>query len=140
MNGAPQSLHAPSRPRSAPPGWRAIPFLIGATTAALSGLTAAAGASSARTYVGAAVHQNYGPVQVTITVVGEHMTKIRATAPEDNARSHQINNRAVPILDREALKAQSVRGVHKVSGASLTTTAFEASLANAMAKAHLTGA
>ncbi len=117
-------------------------LLASATMAALSGLTVAAGAaaSSTRTYVGAAVHQNYGPVQVTITVLGEHMTKVKATAPKDYARSRQINGRAVPILTKEALKAQNVEGVHKVSGASLTTTAFEASLANAMAKAHLPGA
>jgi hypothetical protein len=60
--------------------------------------------------------------------------------PIERPQSRQINDHAVPILDREALQAQSVSGVHKVSGASLTTTAFKASLQNAMAQAHLRGA
>lgn len=114
---------------------RTLPIFIGATAMAFPAI-----AEAAHTYVGPAVHQSYGPVQVKITVVGKRITKVTASAPMDRPRSKQIDRRAVPILDREALQAQSVRGVHKVSGASLTSTAFEASLANAMAKAHLPGA
>lgn len=133
---------------------RTLPFLISAAVAFSSGSAgvahaaataerapkiAAASAASKR-YVGKVVQQSYGPVQVKIVVAGKRMTKVSATAPEDRPQSRQINQHAVPILVHEALRAQSVRGVHKVSGASLTTNAFLASLATAMAKAHLPGA
>jgi uncharacterized protein with FMN-binding domain len=109
-------------------------------TAAAADQAATAVASRSRTYVGRTVQQALGPVRVTITVSGKRMTKVTARAPLDSSTSRQINDHAVPILDREALRTQSVRGIHKVSGASLTTFAFEASLQNAMAQAHLPGA
>jgi uncharacterized protein with FMN-binding domain len=120
---------------------RTLPVFISAAVAAIPGVAEAARtASSARTYVGAAVHQNYGPVQVTITVLGTRITKVTATAPKDFPESRQINHRAVPILDQEALAAQSASGVHKVSGASLTSKAFKGSLASAITQAGLHGA
>lgn len=120
---------------------RTLPISIIATVAAMPGVAEAASvASSAKTYVGKAVHQNYGPVQVTITVAGTRITNVTATAPKDYPESVQINRHAVPILDREALQAQSVSGVHKVSGASLTSKAFKASLKSAMTQAGLPGA
>jgi uncharacterized protein with FMN-binding domain len=93
-----------------------------------------------RRFAGKPATMSFGPVQVTITVVGKHMKKVSASAPEDRPRSRAINQHAVPILVHEALHSQSVRGVHKVSGASLTSGAFLLSLANAMAKAGLPGA
>jgi uncharacterized protein with FMN-binding domain len=93
-----------------------------------------------RRFAGKPARMSYGPVQVTITVVGKRMKKISATAPEDRPRSKSINQHAVPILVHEALHAQNVRRVHKVSGASLTSNAFLVSLATAMAKANLPGA
>ncbi len=97
-------------------------------------------AKRGRRFAGKPVSMSYGPVQVTIVVAGKRMKRVSASAPEDRPRSKSINQHAVPILVHEALRAQSVRGVHKVSGASLTSGAFLVSLANAMAKADLPGA
>jgi uncharacterized protein with FMN-binding domain len=127
---------------------RSIPFLFGmavatipATVATIPAIAKSSAVTAAtRTYYGTSVHMTYGRVQVGIKVSGSRMTLVWANAPVDTAHSKQINTHAVPILGREALSAQSVRGIHKVSGASLTSFAFESSLANAMAKAQLAGA
>lgn len=120
---------------------RSIPAILSATAVTIPALAEpVAAAASSRTYYGPPVHMTYGNVQVGIKVSGSRMTLVWANAPLDRPRSRQINDHAVPILDREALTAQSVRGVHKVSGASLTTFAFQASLARAMSAAHLGGA
>lgn len=120
---------------------RSIPIILSATAVGGPALAEpVAAAAATRTYYGSVVHMTYGNVQVGIKVSGSRMTLVWARAPLDRPRSKQINERAVPILDREALSSQSVRGVHKVSGASLTTYAFQASLAKAMSEAHLRGA
>jgi uncharacterized protein with FMN-binding domain len=93
-------------------------------------------AASSRTYRGSAVSMHYGPVQVTITVQGHKVTAVSATAPTDRPRSKFINDRAVPILRSEALRAQSA-SVNKVSGATLTSRAFASSLSSALHAAHL---
>jgi uncharacterized protein with FMN-binding domain len=120
---------------------RSIRIILSTTAAGAPGLAEpVAAAAVVHTYYGPPVHMTYGNVQVGIKVCGSRMTLVWASAPKDRPQSRQINNRAVPILDREALQAQRVRGVNKVSGASLTSYAFQASLARAMAKAGLAGA
>lgn len=113
---------------------RTMPIFVGAVVAGMPGIAAA------KTYAGKPVHQQYGNVQVKITVAKGRITEVMTSAPEEYARSKEINEHAVPIYDREALSAQKVSGVHKVSGATLTWTAFEDSLAEAMKEAHLHGA
>lgn len=119
---------------------RTLPVLLGTTAMAIPALAEPALGATVRTYYGPRVRMRYGPVQVGIKVSGSRMVLVFGHGPTDLPRSRQIQLRAIPILDREALAAQSVRGIHKVSGASLTTFAFEASLAKAMAAAHLRGA
>ena len=118
---------------------RGIPIILSAGAVGVP-MLAEPEIAAAATYYGPSVHMSYGNVRVGIKVSGSRMTLVWATAPLDRPRSKQINSRAVPILDREAMSSQSVRGVHKVSGASLTSYAFEQSLAKAMAQAHLRGA
>ncbi|MEA2196528.1 MAG: hypothetical protein QOJ25_579 [Solirubrobacteraceae bacterium] len=119
---------------------RTLPILLGTTAVTVPVWAGAAAGATVKTYYGPPVHMQYGPVQVGIKVSGSRMTLVFGHGPTDRPRSKQIQARALPILEREALQAQSVRGIHKVSGASLTTFAFEASLAKAMATAHLRGA
>jgi uncharacterized protein with FMN-binding domain len=78
----------------------------------------------------------WGTVQVTITVRGRKVTAISATAPTERPRSAVINGRAVPALRSEALRAQSAR-INSVSGATLTSRAFDSSLQYALSKARL---
>ena len=120
---------------------RSIPLLAGAMAVAVPVVAdAPVAAAAVRTYYGPPRHMTYGNVQVGIKVSGGRMVLVFGHAPLDRPQSRQINDRAMPILEREAMRAQSVRGIHKVSGASLTTFAFEASLAKAMAEANLPGA
>lgn len=119
---------------------RTLPILLGTTAVTIPAWAGPAIGATTRTYYGPPVHMQFGPVQVGIKVSGSRMVLVFGHGPTDRPRSKQIQARALPILEREALQAQSVRGVHKVSGASLTTFAFEASLAHAMAAAHLRGA
>jgi uncharacterized protein with FMN-binding domain len=78
----------------------------------------------------------FGPVQVTVQVNGSRIVRITVTAPTSHPRSAFINNKAVPILRREVLQTQSSR-IHAVSGATLTSRAFDTSLLGALHAAHL---
>src|SRR6516225_4130862 len=57
-----------------------------------------------------------------------------ATAPMERARSNFINSQAIPMLNQEALQAQSSQ-VNVISGATLTSEAYIASLHSALKKA-----
>ncbi len=93
-------------------------------------------AASSKVYHGATEHMQWGAVAVTITVSGRKITGISASAPTERPRSASINGRAVPQLRSEVLRAQSAR-INSVSGATLTSRAFDASLQYALTKAHL---
>jgi uncharacterized protein with FMN-binding domain len=101
-------------------------------------VAAAAPAATTRAHsiTGRAVSTRYGPVQVTIDVQGRRLISVGASAPVQQRREAQINERAVPALSREALAAQSAH-IHTVSGATMTSVAFRASLASALRSAHL---
>jgi uncharacterized protein with FMN-binding domain len=111
---------------------------------ALAAAPPAAAATTATTttrvhkYTGPVEYMRWGPVQVTITVVGKRITNVTATTPTERARSVFINDQALPLLRQEVLRAQSAR-IDEVSGATLTSDAYDASLQAAIAaakKAH----
>ncbi len=87
-------------------------------------------------YTGAGSTMKWGTVTVTITVSGKHITNISSVYPAERPRSAFINKAAVTILRQQALQSQSFK-LHNLSGATMTTVAFEKSLASAMHKAHL---
>jgi uncharacterized protein with FMN-binding domain len=122
-----------------------IPVLLSAISAAspTAAATAAviesqptAHAAATKVYHGSKASMKWGIVQVTITVSGRRITTVSDTAPKAKARSLFINQRAEPILKRETLKAQSAR-INLVSGATLTSRAWQQSLQYALGKAHL---
>jgi uncharacterized protein with FMN-binding domain len=123
------------RRRSLTAAAAAVPVIFVAAPPALPVIEAAA-AAPVKTYTGPPGNMRFGPVQVTIKVNGNRIASISATAPTGHPRSAFINNKAVPILRREVLQAQSAR-VHAVSGATLTSRAFYASLLGALHAAHL---
>ncbi|TPG17959.1 FMN-binding protein [Pedococcus bigeumensis] len=97
--------------------------------------TKAAGAT--KTYTGASIDTNYGPVQVQITVVDGKVTKAKVTqVPWNDGRDQEINGYAVPILNKEVVKAQSGT-IDMVSGATFTSDGYIQSLQSAIDKAHL---
>jgi uncharacterized protein with FMN-binding domain len=80
-----------------------------------------------------------GPVQVRVTFQGHRILEVAATVlPSGERRDEEINRVAVPILHDEVLGAQSAN-VDMVSGATLTSTGYLASLQSAIDLVHQGG-
>ena len=81
----------------------------------------------------------YGPVQVQITVKGGEITAVDAIVyPTQDRRDQEINSWAIPALDDEALRAQSAQ-IDTVSGATVTSEGYIASLQSAIDQANAAG-
>jgi uncharacterized protein with FMN-binding domain len=86
---------------------------------------------------GVAVSTRYGPVQVQIRVSGTRIVAADAIVYLARGRRDQeINSYAIPVLDDEAVQAQSA-GIDTVSGATYTSDGYRASLQSAIDAAHL---
>ncbi|MGG5260938.1 FMN-binding protein [Phycicoccus avicenniae] len=89
------------------------------------------------TVTGDAVQTRFGPVQVEITVAGGKITKSVVTqVPWNDRKDQEINSYAVPILNDEAVQAQSA-DIDMVSGATYTSDGYIQSLQSAIDKANL---
>ena len=89
------------------------------------------------TYTGDSIDAYYGNVQVKVVISGGKITDVQfLDYPQDRQTSQKINNRAMPYLISEAIKAQD-SNVNTVSGASFTSKAFRKSLASALLKAKV---
>ncbi len=89
------------------------------------------------TYLGVSADAYYGRVQVAAIIEGGYITHIQfLDFPQEQDTSKAINGMAVPILEQEAIAAQSAE-VDIVSGATQTSRAFRESLASALVKAKL---
>ncbi len=96
-----------------------------------------AGGGSDGTYLGEAVNTRFGPVQVQITVSGGAISRSIVTqVPWSDHRDQEINSYAVPILNSEAVEAQS-SSIDMVSGATITSRAYIESLQSAIDQAGL---
>ena len=99
--------------------------------------TPAAGPASsqpaARTVVGPAVNYNYGVLSVRVTVVGTRISRVAIASINDGGmyRSQYIDQQAIPILEQQAMQAQSAN-IQGVSGASYTSAGFTQSLQAAL--------
>ncbi len=79
----------------------------------------------------------FGPVQVQVSVAGGKVTAATVLqVPNQDRHDQMINSRAVPILNAEAVSAQSAK-IDAVSGATVTSDAYAESLQSALDKAHL---
>lgn len=97
--------------------------------------TAPPQAAARRTINGQAIDTQYGPVQLQVSFVGRRIVKITPLQlPSGQSRDEEINSYAVPILDQEALRAQSAR-IDSVSGASYTSDGYAQSLQSALDRA-----
>jgi uncharacterized protein with FMN-binding domain len=100
------------------------------TTAAAT--TTATAAPPNRTATGAAQPNQYGVVQVRVSVSGGRITQVTALqAPQGDPRSQEITAMAVPQLGQEAVAAQSAQ-IDAVSGATYTSDGYRASLQSAL--------
>jgi uncharacterized protein with FMN-binding domain len=106
-----------------------------AKSAAKAGPTAAPTATpgGTRTVVGPAVNYNWGVLSVSVTVSGNKITKVGIASLDDggNPRSSYIDQASIPILEQQAMAAQSA-SIQGVSGASYTSAGFQESLQAAL--------
>lgn len=106
------------------------------TTQAQATATPRPTAGTTRSVAGPVVDDQFGQVQATITVTGSKITNVSIIAPQDNPRSANINQQAVPMLQQETLQAQSAN-VNVISGATITSEAYIQSLQGALQSAGL---
>lgn len=90
-------------------------------------------------FTGTAVNYTYGILSVSVTGSGSHVTRVGIASISDggNSRSESIDEYAIPLLESQALSAQSAN-VQGVSGASYTSAGFEQSLQAALTKMRRT--
>lgn len=90
------------------------------------------------TVIGQAVNYNYGSLSVSVTVSGKRITKVGIASINDggNYRSQSIDQQAIPLLEQQAIQAQSAN-IQGVGGASYTSTGFQQSLQSALTKLGL---
>ncbi|MCU1375443.1 MAG: FMN-binding protein [Actinomycetia bacterium] len=96
------------------------------STATTTGSTYADG-----TWTGGVADMKYGPVQVQATVSGGKVTAVALLQEPSDRKSQRINSQAAPILESEAVAAQSAH-LDVVSGATYTSVSYEASLQSAL--------
>jgi uncharacterized protein with FMN-binding domain len=81
------------------------------------------------------VDTRYGPVQVQVVMSGSQLTAVNILqVPNQERRDLEINNYAVPLLNQEALQAQSAQ-INMISGATYTSQGYLQSLQSALDKA-----
>jgi uncharacterized protein with FMN-binding domain len=83
---------------------------------------------------GDAIPTRYGNAQVRVTVSGGKITKVEALQLQGNdPKSVQISSGAEPLLRQSALTKQTA-AIDAVSGATITSASYEASLQSALDK------
>lgn len=135
---APQSAAnraANATPRAAAPTPRAAtptatPVATAAPAAGSGGTALANG-----TVAGPVVQTRFGPVQVQVTIAGGKISDVTALQlPSDRQRSAEISGIVGPMLQSEALAAQSAQ-IDLISGATYTSDAYAQSLQSALDQA-----
>jgi uncharacterized protein with FMN-binding domain len=112
------------------------------TTTAAAPTTAPTTTTSAptgtRSATGPLVNYNFGVLSVTVSATGSKITAVTIGTLNDggNFRSQSIDGMAIPILEQEAMAAQSAT-IQSVSGASWTSAGFMQSLQGALSKLGL---
>lgn len=105
------------------------------TTTPPTTTTTAAAATGIRTVTGPLVNYYYGQLSVKVAANGKRITSVTIASINDggNPRSVQIDQYAIPLLEPEAISAQSYN-IQSVSGASYTSAGFQMSLQYALKK------
>src|SRR5512139_1648706 len=107
----------------------------GATSAPAGPASPAKPNAAVKTVTGVAAETRYGPVQLQVVFSGAKITKINVLDyPTESGRDRQINSYALPILNQEAMTAQSAQ-IDVVSGATYTSDGYAESLQSAIDKA-----
>lgn len=108
-----------------------------AATTAPAASTPAAKAAVSGTFTGSTQQTRFGPVQVQVTISNGKITAAKALQyPNNDFRSQQISQQAIPYLVQETLAANSAN-IQGVGGASYTSQGWYDSLVSALAKAGM---
>lgn len=121
------------------PGQAAASSIVAPAVAPAAAADVSLGSGSTRSTSvdGPAVNTRFGPVQVRLQVQGGKVVSAEAIDyPQSNRRDVQINAHAVPVLNSEAVDAQSAN-IDTVSGATYTSVGYRQSLQAALDSAHL---
>ena len=131
--GTPSSSAA--LPSTTLPSTGAAPTRRPAGAASGSTTTTSPPAAAAGAVNGSVVDTRFGPVQVSVAISNGTITDVRALqSPNDERRSVSINARALPLLHDEVIAAQNAQ-IDGVSGATVTSGAYEQSLQAALDEA-----
>lgn len=88
--------------------------------------------SASRSATGKDILYRYGDIQLRVTERGSKITKLQVVSEgATDPRSAQINSQAVPMLQDQAMSAQSVN-IDGVSGATFTSEAYVEALQSAL--------
>jgi len=86
-------------------------------------------------YSGSVANTSWGDVQVQVVIDNQRIASVSTVQyPHDRALSARINQVAIPMLEQEAVSAQSA-DVQFVTGATVTTEGFIESLKDALSQA-----
>lgn len=103
-----------------------------APTTAAPAKTVTAAPATIRTATGSVQSNQYGDVQVRVSVSGGRITAVSALQlPQSDPRSQEISAMAGPQLSQQALAAQKGQ-IDGVSGATYTSDGYRASLQSAL--------
>lgn len=108
-----------------------------ASSSSSDSVTGSGGSAKTTTVIGTAADTRWGPVQVQLVISNGKVTRIKVLqAPNSNHRDIEINDRALPVLNEEALAAQSAE-IDTVSGATYTSEGYKESLQSALDQAGI---
>ena len=98
--------------------------------------TAAPGAGRTRMVTGPDVPNQFGDVQVQLTLQGTKIVNVKAVQlPFDRQRSYEISQAAGPILAQEVIQAQNAN-IDLLSGATYTSESYAQSVQAALDQAR----
>jgi uncharacterized protein with FMN-binding domain len=122
-------------PASASPPTTGPPPPTPTTAPATQGTTTTTAPSTTRSATGPSVDYNFGLISVTATVSGTKLTNVSIASLDDGGspRSQSIDQQSIPILEQQALQAQS-GNIQGVFGASYTSSGFQQSLQAALSQ------
>ena len=86
-------------------------------------------------YLGDVANTSWGDIQVQVVIENHSIASVSAVLyPEDRPLSTKINQLAMPMLEQEAVRVQSVE-VALVTGATVSSEGFSESLESALSQA-----
>ena len=130
------AISAPRPPTTTTPAAAPPPDTTGGAPPSTTPVTPARPSGRTGTFDGDPYDNQYGTVQVQATLQDGHLTGVTALQmPYEHSRSQFISQQAGPLLQQEALQAQSAR-IDIVSGATYTSESYAQSLQSALDRAR----